>query len=532
MSRLRIGLRAKNFSLSFLVFYLFVALSPAPSRTRSISVFVTTMICKGWHGASPRNARSAGDPSFLGCEARTDGDAPRQDPLSNLRFHRNGDAHGQTEKPPYLDLSEKIAQKGMEENYAYSVLQKLTRMGGRLTGSAQAAAAVEIMRQEMEDLGLEKVHLEPTVVGRWVRGEIEEGRIISSQVGTIPISICALGGSIATPKDGISAEVLEVKSFEELRKLGEKARGKIIFFNRPMDPTHLETFEAYGEAADQRVSGAVEAAKAGGTAALVRSLTLGENDFPHTGLMKYDAGAAKIPAVCVSTKGANVLSQALKKDPHLNVFLKTSCANLSPVTSYNVVGEITGSEKPDEIILLGAHLDSWDLGEGAHDDGAGCAHVVEALRLLKQLGLRPRRTIRGVLFMDEEFGGTGGRDYARSEQRKTETHLAAIESDRGGFRPLGFGVGGGDGVLTKIKRWEYLFKPLGLSWIRPGGGGVDVGPLAESGTIMMGLVPDSQRYFDFHHSSQDVLEAVHPRELELGAIAMSIFSYVLADHWI
>jgi len=441
-------------------------------------------------------------------------------------------AAGQTENPSYQDLADKIAERGMQEGYAYSVLQKLTRIGGRLTGSAQAAAAVEVMRQEMQDLGFEKVRLEPTVVGRWVRGDAEEGRIISAKLGTIPISICALGGSISTPAEGISARVLEVESLEELRELGQKARGRIIFFNRPMDPTYIETFRAYGEAADQRVSGAAEAAKVEGAAALVRSLTFGDNDFPHTGMMRYEPGVSKIPAVCASTKGANILSQALREDPDLVVFLKTSCANLSPVTSYNVIGEITGSEKPDEIILLGAHLDSWDLGEGAHDDGAGCAQVIDALRLMKQLGLRPKRTIRGVLFMDEEFGGTGGRDYARSEQRQGETHLAAIESDRGGFLPLGFGVGGGEAVLAKVKQWEYLFKPLGLCWIKPGGGGVDISPLAESGTIMMGLVPDSQRYYDYHHCSQDVLQAVHPRELELGAIDMAILGYVLADNGI
>jgi carboxypeptidase Q len=449
--------------------------------------------------------------------------------LSFLLLLASSPATGQTEKPRYQDLADKIAQKGMNEGYAYSVLQKLTRIGGRLAGSAQAAAAVEIMRQEMEDLGFENVHLEPTIVGRWVRGEPEEGRIVSAKLGTIPISICALGGSISTSADGVSAQVLEVKSFEELQKLGQKARGRIIFFNRPMNPTYVDTFRAYGEAADQRVSGAAAAAKAEGVAALVRSLTFGENEFPHTGMMRYEPGVPKIPAICVSTKGANILSQALRDDPDLVVLLKTSCATLSPLTSYNVIGEIRGSEKPDEIILLGAHLDSWDLGEGAHDDGAGCAQVIDALRLLKQVELRPKRTLRGVLFMDEEFGGTGGRDYANSEQRKGEIHLAAIESDRGGFLPLGFNVGGGEAALAKVKQWEYLFKPLGLCWIKPGGGGVDISPLAASGTIMMGLVPDSQRYFDYHHCSQDVLQAVHPRELELGAIDMALLGYVLAD---
>jgi carboxypeptidase Q len=448
--------------------------------------------------------------------------------LSLVSFVR---AAAQTENSAYLELSGKIAAKGMAEAYAYSVLERLTRIGGRLTGSVQAAAAVEAMQQEMQDLGLDRVHLEPTKVERWVRGEPETGRLVSSRLGTIPLSICALGGSVATSPDGLWAKVLEVHSFEQLRDAGQKAKGRIIFFNRPMDPTQIETFRAYGLAADQRVDGAVEAAKAGGVAALVRSLTLEENDFPHTGMMRYDKGVAEVPAVCVSTKGANALSRTLRADPDLVVYIKTSCASLSPVMSANVVGEITGTEKPHEIILLGAHLDSWDLGEGAHDDGAGCAQVIEALRLLKHLNLRPRRTIRGVLFMNEEFGGTGGRDYADSEERKGETHLAALESDRGGFRPLGFGVGGGAGGLGQVKPWEYLFEALGLCWIRPGGGGVDIAPLAKSGTVMMGLIPDSQRYFDYHHCSQDVLAAVHPRELELGAVAMAVLAYVLAENW-
>lgn len=432
----------------------------------------------------------------------------------------------------YPALADKLTRKGLTESYAFSILSKLTRVGPRLTGSPRAAAAVELMRQEMIELGLENVHLEPTVVGRWVRGEVEEARLVSSPLGTISLSICALGGSVSTPEEGISAKVAEVGSFEELKALGEKARGKIIFFNRSMDPTCVDTFQAYGEAAEQRVLGAVEAAKAGGIAALVRSLTLGESDFPHTGLMKYSPEAARLPSAAISTQGANILSRSLKSDPDLFVYLKTSCSALPPVTSYNVVGEIKGAEAPDEIILLGAHLDSWDLGEGAHDDGAGCAHVIEALRLLKSTDIRPKRTVRGVLFMDEEFGGTGGRDYARSERRRGERHLAALESDRGGFLPVGFGIGGGKAVLGKVQRWHPLLQPLGILWIRPGGGGVDIGPLAESGTVLMGIVPDSQRYFDIHHCSQDVLAAVHPRELELGAIATAILGFLLAEEGI
>lgn len=438
-------------------------------------------------------------------------------------------AHGQTEKPPYLEIAEKILKKGLREEYAFTIVEKLTSIGPRLPASPQAAAAVELMRQEMEDLGFDRVKLEPTIVKRWVRGAKEEAKLVSSPFGSVPLAICAIGGSIATLETGISAQVLEVHSFEELQKIKDKAVGKIVFFNRPMDPTFLDTFSAYGKAADQRVRGAVEAAKAGAVGALVRSLSTSVDDFPHTGMMRYDSGVAKIPAACISTKGANLLSEILKQDPSLTVYMKLNCRNLSPVTSYNVMGQITGSEKPNEIILIGGHLDSWDLGTGAHDDGAGCAHALEALRLIKELGLKPKRTIRAVLFMNEEFGGAGGRDYANTDNRKGEVHLAAIESDRGGFLPLGFGVGADPQKVKRLQKWEYLFRPLGMYWMRRGGGGVDIAPLGKSGTITIGLVPDSQRYFDVHHSGKDVLETVNPRELELGAVAMAIFAYVMAQ---
>lgn len=435
-------------------------------------------------------------------------------------------------KPPYLEIVGKILEKGLREEQAFALLEKLTGVGARLTGSTQAASAVELMRREMQALGLDEVHLEPITVERWVRGKPEEAKVISAVAGTIPLSICALGGSIPTPKEGITAQALEVKSFEELKKLKEKAKGKIVFFNRAMDRAIIDSFQAYGQAAEQRVSGAVEAARAGAVAAVVRSLTLRDDDFPHTGLMNYEPFVRRIPAACVSTKGANLLSELLKKDPDLKIYLKLDCSQLPPVESHNVVGQITGSEKPEEIILLGGHLDSWDLGTGAHDDGAGCVQAVEALRLIKELGLRPKRTIRAVMFMNEEFGGSGGRDYASSKARKKEIHLAAIESDRGGFLPLGFGVGGGPQTVKSLQRWEYLFQPFGMFWIKEGGGGVDIAPLTNKGTIAIGLIPESHKYFDFHHSARDVLDAVHPRELELGAIAMAIFAYVMAQEGI
>jgi hypothetical protein len=246
-------------------------------------------------------------------------------------------------------------------------------------------------------------------------------------------------------------------------------------------------------------------------------------------MLRYAPGVPKIPAACISTLDAEWLHTRLLEDPEIRVEMRFQCRNLDPVMSHNVVGQITGRELPDEIVLLGGHLDCWDLSHGAHDDGAGCAQAIAALRLLRKLDLTPRRTIRAVMFMNEEFGGSGGRDYAASKLRDHETHLAALESDRGGFLPLAIGVGLASEDFENFKKWEPLFRSVGLQRLQRGGGGVDIAPLGAKGTILCGLVPDSQRYFDVHHSAKDVLEAVHPRELELGTIALALWAYLVAE---
>ncbi|MCJ7679808.1 MAG: M20/M25/M40 family metallo-hydrolase [Candidatus Aminicenantes bacterium] len=448
--------------------------------------------------------------------------------LSTAVFLANAEGTEDPETGLYEQAADRLFAAGMRQQGAYVLLLQLTALGPRLTGSPQAAAAVELTRQMMTDLELTNIHLEPTRVGRWVRGEEETALIISSRWGTRPLKVASIGGSDPTPETGIDGPVIEVKTFEELKAMGAAAKGAIIFFNRPMDPTLPDTFSAYGGAADQRVRGAVEGARAGAVAVLVRSLTTRRDDFPHTGVMLYEEGIPRIPAACLSTMGADELSRLLHSDPELRVHLKLDCRHLSPVISHNVIGEIEGSEKPEEIVLLGGHLDSWDQGTGAHDDGAGCVHALEALHLIKAAGLRPKRTVRAVMFMDEEFGGTGGRDYAGSPRRRRERHIAAIESDRGGFLPLGFGIGHED-TFAEFKHWEPLFQRVGLQWLRPGGGGVDIGPLGQSGTLLIGLIPDSQRYFDVHHSALDTIETVNSRELEMGAVAMALLAYILAQ---
>lgn len=439
-------------------------------------------------------------------------------------------AQSHDHEQPYLETARQITRTALAEGRAYRLLAELTAFGPRLSGSPQAAAAVEWSRQTMLQLGFDNVRLQDVMVPHWVRGPIEEAAIINSTTrGTVPLSICALGGSIATPETGLVAEVVEVKSFEELRALGKKAESKIIFFNRPMDASKLNTFEAYGGAVNQRGSGAVEAAKVGGVAALVRSMTTRLDDVPHTGGMSYQDGVTKVPAAAISTLDANLLSQILAQEKNVRVRLQLACQTLPEAPSANVLGEITGSEKPEEIIVVGGHLDSWDKGTGAHDDGAGCMQSLEALRLLKALNLKPKRTIRAVMFMNEENGLRGGIEYARRANEGNAKHIAAIEADRGGFAPRGFSVEADSARVARIAKWAYLFKEMGADHIFRGGSGADISVLVRQGVLGIGLVPDSHRYFDFHHSDNDVLEGVHERELNLGAAALAILCYVLAQ---
>ncbi len=430
---------------------------------------------------------------------------------------------------PYPAVVEKLKDMGLEQEGAYELLRRLTSVGPRLTGSPGAAAGVALMRAMMTELGFDDVRLEPVTVERWVRGATERAAIVDPPLGESGrLAISALGGSVGTPAGGLTASLVEVRSFEELGRLGAAVKGRIVLFNRPMDRTSVETFKAYGGAVDQRVRGASEAAKLGAAAVLVRSLTFREDSNPHTGILHYEPAAPKIPAAAIGTKDATFLSGLLAKGIPVHVRLELACEDLGPVSSANVIGELRGTELPDEIVLLGGHLDSWDLATGAHDDGAGCVASVEALRLIKACGLRPKRTIRAVMFMDEEFGGTGGRFYAGDPGRNGEKHVAALESDGGGYLPIGV-AGGPPDVLAKVGKWVSLFEPLGIRWMRPGGGGVDVAPLAATGTALLGVVVDSQRYFDVHHSALDVLSAVHPRELELLSVALAVYAYVLAQ---
>lgn len=425
-----------------------------------------------------------------------------------------------------------IYDKALTECESYPWLEFLcTRIGSRLAGSPPAAAAVEFTKQMLDTLGLDSVWLQPCMVPHWVRGEKEQVRIISSRkLGDMDLKALALGNSVGTGKAGIVAEVVEVQSLDEVEKLGKEAlNGKIVFYNRPMDPTQINTFNAYGGAVDQRGSGASRAAKQGAIGVLVRSMTTRLDDVPHTGSLRYEDGITPIPAVAISTNDAEVLS-ALLKEESVRVYIRTTCERYPDKLSYNVIGEIRGSEKPKEIIAVGGHLDSWDVGQGAHDDGAGCVQSMGVVQLFKRLNYKPKRTIRCVLFMNEENGLAGGRAYAAEAARKKETHIAAMESDRGGFTPRGFGCDAETAIFEKkfkkVASWLPLIEPYGLN-LHPGSGGADISPLKSQQVMLFEFEPDSQRYFDYHHTNIDLFEAVDKRELEMGTAAMTTLIFLL-----
>ncbi|MEZ4802350.1 MAG: M20/M25/M40 family metallo-hydrolase [Gelidibacter sp.] len=429
------------------------------------------------------------------------------------------------------DIIKQIYSTSLTDGKSYTWLDHLSNeIGSRLSGSLGAEQAVEYAKAEMDKLGFDKVWLQPVMVPKWVRGAPEFAYIETSPGTTMSVNICALGGSVETPNAGVKANVIEVKSLKELQTLGkEKIEGKIVFFNRPMQADLINTFEAYSGAVDQRGSGAKEAVKYGAVGVIVRSMNLRLDDFPHTGAMNYGdlPVSQRIPAAAISTNDAEKLSGMLALNADLKFFFRQNCQQLKDVQSYNVIGEIKGSEFPNEYIVVGGHLDSWDLGDGSHDDGAGCVQSMDVLRILKQVGYQPKRTIRVVLFMNEENGTRGGTKYAEEAKTKGENHIFALESDSGGFTPRGFSFDGNETFVSKAQQWKSLFKPYLIHYFENGHGGSDIGPLKNKSIVLAGLVPDSQRYFDYHHAKNDTFDAVDKRELELGAATMASMIYLV-----
>ena len=422
-----------------------------------------------------------------------------------------------------------LFDEALTDRTSYENLRVLCKVHkGRITGSPEAEAAVQFTYDVMKNMDIDTVFKQAVMVPRWVRGEPELAKIISAKYGDSDAPVTALGTSVGTGTSGLSGNIVEVKNFEELEKLGKKAvNGKIVFFNHPMDPTMLNTFSAYGKAAAYRTQGAARAAAYGAIGVVVRSLTTALDDFPHTGVMHYDLEQPKIPAVAISTKGAELLSKRLKADPALTFWFRTTCQTLPDVESHNVIGELRGSEFPDVIITVGGHLDAWEPGEGAHDDGAGCMQSIEVLRLFNKLGIRPKRTIRAVMFMDEEVAQSGGKEYARQAELKKEQHYFALEADRGALMPRGFGVSGPEIRVKKILALKKYFEPYQIYEFKKGGGGVDISPLKTFDIPLASYIPDEERYFDFHHSGYDTFEQVNFREFQLGSAAIASFIYLI-----
>jgi hypothetical protein len=428
-----------------------------------------------------------------------------------------------------------IYHSALTNSKCYSWLDHLSNdIGSRLSGSTGAEKAVQYTKSELEILGFDSVFLQEVMVPKWVRGAKETAYILDNK-NKMNVPVCALGGSIATPKNGILAEVIEVHSIEELTDLGtDKIKGKIVFYNRPMENAQLEAFNAYSGAGDQRYEGAKEASKFGAVATIVRSLSLRLDDFPHTGAQSYGdiPESQYIPAAAISTNAAELLSATLKKNVHLKFYLNQSCQQMEDVMSYNVVGEIKGSEHPENIILVGGHLDSWDLADGSHDDGAGVVQSMEVVNIFKNLGYKPKNTLRVVLFMNEENGLRGGNKYQELAQANKENHIFAMESDSGGFSPRGFSFESDEANFKKAQEWKSLFEPYLIHSFVKGHSGSDIGPLTSKKIVKAGLKPDSQRYFDYHHAANDTFDAVNKRELELGAATMASLLYLVDQNGI
>lgn len=423
-----------------------------------------------------------------------------------------------------------IFDASLTDGHTYQNLEYLClKIGPRLSGSEGAAKAVTWTEKLMQDYGFDRVFKQDVMVPHWERGAKEEVAIVEDGMAVASLNALAIGGSVPTPANGIEAEVVEVYSLEEVEELGRAAiEGKIVFYARPFDQKVIQTGAGYGGAVDQRTAGASKAAEFGAVGVVIRSVASNFDDNPHTGTLRYREDVPKIPAAALGVQSAVRLQEKLKANPSAKLKMKINSQWFEDAPSHNVVGEMKGSEFPDEIIVVGGHLDSWDVSQGAHDDGAGCMQSIEVLRLFKELGYKPKRTIRAVMFMNEENGLRGGNKYAELAEANGEKHIMALESDAGGFTPRGFGISGPDALIEQCRTWLPLFNPNTIVYMNKGGGGADIGPLYRNlGVPMAGLSVDSQRMFDLHHAPTDNFDTVNQRELHLGAASMASFVYLI-----
>ena len=421
----------------------------------------------------------------------------------------------------------RVANEILSNGQAYNNLRVLTKtIGGRLAGSPQMYQAEDWGFKALQTAGSDNTWKQACMVPHWVRGGTDQAQALTAE-GKRKLDVVALGNSIGTGKQGLKSEVVMVQSFEELDAKKDQVAGKIVFFNYPFNNTMVRTFEAYGDASKYRGQGPSRAAKYGAVGVIVRSMSHSTDNHPHTGATRYDSLYNKIPAVAIGLQNANWLAERIASSP-VQVSMKTLGTFLPDVEGHNVIGELKGTEFPNEIITVGGHLDSWDNCEGAHDDGAGCVQTIEVLRAFKAIGYQPKRTIRFVLFANEENGLRGGAKYAEEAKAKGEKHIFALESDAGGFTPRAFGFTMSDEQFQKVSAWRSLIAPYGCSEFAMGGGGADIGPLNRIfKTPLAGLQPDSQRYFDYHHARNDTFEAVNKRELELGAVNMAALIWLV-----
>jgi hypothetical protein len=429
----------------------------------------------------------------------------------------------------HQDIIQEFHHIALGEQFAYKKLFDLsTSVGPRMSGSAGGAKGVEWSVSAMKALGLDTVYTQEVSVPLWGRGPKEQAAIILGGK-TIPLAVTALGGSVATPKGGLRGQVVEITDYKQLETLGNTGiNGKIVFFNIPMNPNFINTGFAYGQAVRQRWAGAIMASEYGAKAVVIRSVTLALDDYPHTGSMGYVGAKDSIPAAAFSTIAAELLSKQLKTNPGLELWLEMHCKNLGMVQSHNVIGELRGSTYPDQIMVVGGHLDSWDLGDGSQDDGAGCIHSLEVANLFLRTGFRPKRTLRVVFFQNEEFGLNGAKEYARLVEASGEPHYFGLESDMGSAIPRGFSFDVDDAYAQRLETiLRPYFEPYSIYEFRKGGSGADLSPLDKQSILLAGLRPESQRYFDYHHSALDNINSVHPRELALGAAAMAALIYLV-----
>jgi carboxypeptidase Q len=423
-----------------------------------------------------------------------------------------------------------ISDNTLPSYEAYENLRLLCkRIGARLSGSPAAEKAVKATFDMMQKAGADTVYLQPCMVTHWVRGTGEQAFLMVDGKKQ-PLAFTSLGNSQGTNNKWVQAQIVEVKTMAQLHTLGTSVKGKIVFFNIAMNQTYVGTGRAYGEAGIGRRAGAAQAAKYGAVAAMVRSLSSSNDDNPHTGTMSYNDSFPKIPAIAISTNQSNSISKQLNEGKNISIQFKSNCKMLPKAKSYNVIGEIRGTTYPNEILTVGGHLDSWDLAEGAQDDGAGCVQSIDILRAIKQAGVAPERTIRAVMFMNEENGSGGAMAYLENAEKQKEQLIFALETDGGGFTPRGFGLDMPLEKKEKIRSWAKLFLPYGVYDFSGSGSGADIDDLKKLGTAVAGLSVDSQRYFDLHHSKLDTFEQVNRRELNLGTVNMAALLWLISKY--